>query len=68
MINLDGTQSVSNVCHYFDILNTDCIVNVHLKHGITLTYSLDNARNCLIAYRMKISADSNALILDLYTY
>ena len=68
MITLDGTQSVSNVCHYLEFLNTDCIVNVHLEYGMTLTYSLDDARSSLIVYRMKIRDLSNTVILDLYTY
>ena len=68
MINLDGTQSVSNVCHYFDFLSIDCIVNVHLEYGLTLTYSLDDARSCLIVYCMNVREISNKVIVDLYTY
>ena len=68
MINLDGTQTVNNICRSCTIGNIRCIVNVHLKHGITHTYYIDDARDYLIVYRMEISAVSNAVILDLYTY
>ena len=68
MITLDGTQTVSNICRSFNFVGTNCLVNVRLRYGTTITYCLDDARNCLIVYRMKISADSNAVIVDLYTY
>ena len=68
MINLDGTQTVSNICRSFNFASTNCIVNVHLKYGITRTYYLDDARDYLIVYRMKISDISNTVVFDLYTY
>lgn len=61
-----------NLSAMFAIISTflsiDCIVNVHLEYGMTLTYSLDDACSCLIVYRMKISGISSAVVVDLYTY
>ena len=68
MINLDKTQTVNTVCRYFNILSIDCIVNVHLKYGMTRTYSLDDANSYLIVYRMTVREISNMIVLDLYTY
>lgn len=67
MINLDGTQTVNDVCRSCNIGSTNCIVNVHLEYGATCTYHIDDAR-CYNVYRMEISAVSNAVILDLYNY
>lgn len=68
MINLDGTQTVNDVCRSCNIGSTNCIVNVHLEYGATITYHIDDARCCYNVYRMEISAVSNAVILDLYNY
>lgn len=82
MISLDGTQTVNDICRscmrssstVFTDVNR--IVNVHLEHGRTQTYHVDDARvNCVddarvncIVYRMEIWVDSNAVVLDLYNY
>ena len=68
MINLDGTQTVNDICRSCTIGSINCIVNVHLEYGMTRTYRIDDARLCSNVYRMEISAVSNAVILDLYTY
>lgn len=68
MINLDGTQTVNDICRSCTIGSINCIVNVHFEHGATRTYHIDDARCCYNVYRMEISAVSNAVILDLYNY
>ena len=68
MINLDGTQTVNDICRSCTIGNINCLVNVHLEYVATRTYYIDDARDCYNVYRMEISAVSNAVILDLYTY
>lgn len=68
MINLDGTQTVNDICQHCMITGVNCIVNVHLEHGRTLTYHLDDARVCYIVYRMEMWVDSNEVVLDLYNY
>ena len=68
MINLDGTQTVNDVCRSCNFGSTNCIVNVHLEYGTTRTYHIDDARDCYVVYRMKISVISNAVVLDLYNY
>lgn len=68
MINLDGTQTVNDICRSCMFTDVNCIVNVHLEYGATRTYHIDDARDCYNVYRMEISAVSNAVILDLYNY
>ena len=68
MINLDGTQTVNDLCRSFMITDVNCIVNVHLEYGRTKTYRLDDARDCYVVYRMEIWVDSNEVVLDLYNY
>lgn len=71
MINLDGTQTVNDICRSCTIGSINCIVNVHFEngtYGITRTYHIDDAHCRYNVYRMEISAVSNAVILDLYNY
>lgn len=68
MINLDGTQTVNDICRSCMFTDVNCIVNVHLEYGRTLTCHIDDARHCFIVYRMEIWVDSNEVVLDLYNY
>ena len=68
MINLDGTQTVNDICRSCTIGNINCLVIVHLEYGATRTYHIDDARSCYNVYRVEISAVSNAIIVDLYIY
>lgn len=68
MINLDGTQTVYDICRSCMSTDVNCTVNVHLEQTRTRTYHIDDARVCYVVYRMEIWVDSNGVVLDLYNY
>ena len=67
MINLDGTQTVKDVCN-FVALPDDAIVYIHFEFGSDIFCKIDDATYCNVVYRMRSEYDGETLVLHLFTY
>ena len=66
MINLDGTQTVKDVCEWMTMPESTR-VRIHRENGRDIYCYLENARQRLIVYRMCIFYYNEYLVVHLYT-
>ena len=67
MINLDGTQTVKDIREWL-AMPEGTLCRIHREYGGDIYCDLEDARQCLIVYRMCTSYYGDDLVVHLYTY